>query len=110
MPSFYEDVFAVVKKIPKGKVTTYGLVALYLGKPRASRAVGYALNSLKKDQLQEVPWQRVINSKREITFKGDVMRATLQKKLLEREGIEFGVDGKVDFERYLWNGKKQKSR
>ena len=100
--NFYDKVYALVKKIPKGKITTYGRIANLLGKPRAARAVGYALNSLKKFEINEIPWQRVINSKGEISFKGDVYRANLQRKLLEQEGIIFNIVGQVDFKKFGW--------
>ncbi len=92
----------MVKKIPKGKVSTYGRVAILLGKPRGARAVGYALSSLKKHELREIPWQRVINSQGKISFKGDVFRANLQRKLLEKEGIHFNTDGQIDLKKYGW--------
>ncbi|TGN19416.1 MGMT family protein [Leptospira idonii] len=100
---FYSDVYAVVRKIPKGKVTTYGTIAVILGKPRAARAVGYALNALKKGQEQTVPWQRVINAKGQISFKGDVIRASFQKKILKKEGIKFLPDEEtIDLKKYGW--------
>ncbi|XDD43254.1 MGMT family protein [Leptospira sp. WS60.C2] len=102
-PNFYESVYAVVKKIPKGKVTTYGHIALLLGNPRAARAVGYALNSLKKDRESKIPWQRVINRQGRISFKGDTFRAELQKKILHTEGVFFDLgDDQLDFGKYGW--------
>jgi methylated-DNA-protein-cysteine methyltransferase-like protein len=101
-PSFYKRVFKLVQEIPKGKVSSYGTIANLLGSPRAARAVGYALNSLKKDELQKVPWQRVINSQGKISFKGDPLRANLQRKLLEIEGIVFHSDGQIDFKIFGW--------
>lgn len=101
--NFYESVYAVVKKIPKGKVTTYGHIALLLGNPRAARAVGYALNSLKKDRESKIPWQRVINRQGRISFKGDSFRADLQKKILQTEGVFFDLDNdQLDFGKYGW--------
>jgi methylated-DNA-protein-cysteine methyltransferase-like protein len=100
--SFYDEVYSVVKKIPKGKVSSYGKVAVILGKPRAARAVGYALNSLPKDKLGEVPWQRVINAQGKISFKGDTFRANLQRKLLEEEGITFSKEESVDWNLFGW--------
>ncbi len=100
--SFYTKVYEIVKKIPSGKVTSYGRVAIILGNPRSARAVGYALNALKKDNTQEIPWQRVINSKGFISFKGDTFRANLQRKLLEKEGIVFHSDARIDFKIFGW--------
>ena len=102
MISFYEKVYIEVGKIPKGRVTTYGSIALIMGKPGAARAVGYALNCLKKDHLQKVPWQRVINAKGTISLGADPYRANLQRKLLESEGIVFQSDGRIDFKIFGW--------
>lgn len=100
--TFYEKVYSFVKKIPHGKVTSYGKIAVLLGHPRAARAVGYALNALPKDSLQTVPWQRVINSKGMVSFKGDAIRANLQRKILEGEGIVFDSEGRVNFLTFGW--------
>lgn len=100
--NFYDLVYKIVKKVPKGKVTSYGRIAVLIGKPRAARAVGYALNALKKGQEQKVPWQRVINSMGKISHKGDTPRAILQKKLLESEGIKFSREEVVDWKRFGW--------
>jgi methylated-DNA-protein-cysteine methyltransferase-like protein len=101
--SFYTQVYEIVKKIPKGKVTTYGTIALLLGNPKAARAVGYALNALDKHrEAQSIPWQRVINAQGQISFKGDTIRASLQKRLLLKEGIEFNDLDSIDFKKYGW--------
>ncbi|TGK11012.1 MGMT family protein [Leptospira stimsonii] len=100
--SFFKEVYKLVKKVPKGKVTSYGRIAALLGKPRASRAVGYALNALSKTQEQKVPWQRVINSQGKISIRGDTGRSILQKKMLEDEGVKFSVSETVDFHLYGW--------
>ncbi|MCW7494032.1 MGMT family protein [Leptospira sp. 2 VSF19] len=101
--NFYESVYAIVKKIPKGKVTTYGHIALLLGNPRAARAVGYALNALKKEVEQKIPWQRVINAQGQISFRGDTFRATLQKKILQSEGVVFDLnEDRLNFDKYGW--------
>ncbi|MCX7998892.1 MAG: MGMT family protein [Leptospiraceae bacterium] len=100
-PNFYQEVYKIVSQIPKGKVTTYGNIALLLGIPRGARAVGFALNALKKTETK-IPWQRVINSQGKISFKGDVFRATLQRELLEKEGIQFDKEDKIDLLKYGW--------
>lgn len=100
---FYQAVYATVSKIPKGKVTTYGHIALLLGKPRAARAVGYALSALPKNLETKIPWQRVINAQGRISFKGDSIRAQLQKKILLSERVSFEESSdRVDFGRYGW--------
>ena len=100
--NFYEKVYTIVKKIPKGKVTNYGTIALLLNQPRAARAVGYALNALQKNEATDVPWQRVINSQGKISFKGDTLRANLQKKILIKEGIVFDSTDSIDLKKYGW--------
>jgi methylated-DNA-protein-cysteine methyltransferase related protein len=96
-PGFRAKVYAAVKKVPRGRVTTYGDVAGALGSRRVARQVGFALAALDD---KSVPWQRVINSQGKISFRGDVARGTEQQQLLEREGIRFDDDGRViDFEK-----------
>ena len=102
-PNFYNEVYRVVRKIPKGKVTTYGTIAILLGRPRAARAVGYALNAIKKnDGSHSIPWQRVINAKGQISHRGDSPRAILQRKILVAEGIVFDKLESVDLKKYGW--------
>lgn len=96
---FRQKVYAVVKKVPKGKVTTYGDVAGALGSRRIARQVGFALAALDDDS-DSVPWQRVINASGRISLRGDAVRGTAQQRALEREGIRFDDSGRViDFEK-----------
>lgn len=89
--NFYEQVYAVLRRIPVGKVTSYGRVAQMLGRPNAARAVGYALSALKDQQQEEVygdiPWHRVVNSKGRISIKNREFTARQQAKLLRAEGV-----------------------
>lgn len=101
-PSFYDAVYDLVREIPRGRVSTYGRIASALGSPRASRAVGYALFNLPPGS--DVPWQRVINAQGLISSRGQIDRAELQQRLLEREGIAFDADGRVDLKRFAWIG------
>lgn len=103
MKNFYEQVYAVVKRVPKGKVTSYGRVASMLGRPNAARAVGYALSALK-DQEHDVPWQRVINSQGRISIVNREHSGNEQARLLREEGVEVSEDLRVDFAVYLWEG------
>lgn len=97
--SFSQKVKDIIKKIPKGKVATYGQIATYSGNPRASRQVAWILHSSsKKDNL---PWHRVINSKGLISLPHNG-GYEIQKELLKKEGIVFGRNDKIDFNRYLW--------
>jgi len=97
--SFSQRVKKIIQKIPKGKVATYGQVAVYAGHPRAARQVVWILNSSsRKDKL---PWHRVINRKGSISLKPGY-GYEIQKGLLRKEGVKFGKDDKIDFDLYLW--------
>ena len=117
----YQKVYNLVKKIPKGKISTYGQIGQMLG--LNPRVVGWALNRLakvnrdscivvRKNPLHDsrttihdprVPWQRIINSKGGISTNRLMnIPLGLQKKLLEREGIRFNKEGKTDLRKYLW--------
>lgn len=99
--SFNEAVYKFVARCPRGKVISYGGVAAKLGKPRAARAVGAALRELPDGS--KVPWWRVINSRGEISIRG-IQHDVLQKELLQKEGVKFDKAGRVDWERFGWNG------
>jgi methylated-DNA-protein-cysteine methyltransferase-like protein len=99
-PTFYERVYAFVREVPRGRVVTYGQVAVLLGAPAAARAVGYALASLS--DADGVPWWRVINRSGGISLKGRGAQADLQRALLEREGVVFDAAGRCDLGRYRW--------
>jgi len=98
---FFKKVHNIVAMIPPGAVMTYGQIAIMVGCPRASRAVGYALRAMPADT--ELPWHRVVNSKGEIslrkTLKGDDDRY-LQRVLLESEGVVFRESGRIDLKKY----------
>ncbi len=98
----YERIYAVTRQIPRGKVSTYGQVAAIVGRSCSAREAGYAMAALRSDD-QSVPWQRVINSQGEISLRpGEGAEA--QRKLLEAEGVQFDAKGRVDFERFGWDG------
>ena len=89
----------IIKKIPRGKVATYGQIAMMAGDPHAARQVVRILHS--SSRKEEPPWHRVINSKGRISLQPGFGYET-QKELLVKEGIEFDDDDTVDFERFLW--------
>lgn len=98
--SFFEDVYEVVRKIPKGKVATYGQIAKILGQPRRAKIVGWALH--KNPYFGEVPCHRVVNRNGEISS-GFVFGGPMeQRKMLEDEGIIFEEDGKINLNKYSW--------
>ncbi len=105
-PHFYRQVYAVVRRIPRGRVTSYGRVARMLGRPNAARAVGYALAALanKRETDPPVPWYRVINHAGRISTPDMDGGASQQMKLLRAEGVVVSDDLRVDLNVYLWEG------
>lgn len=101
MTSYYDDVYEVVRRIPRGKVSTYGRIAQMSAVPRGARGVGWALAGLGPDRAREVPWWRVINAAGRIS---NEFNATLQRELLEAEGVTFDERGYVDLDWFLWDG------
>jgi methylated-DNA-protein-cysteine methyltransferase-like protein len=101
MASYYDEVYAVVKRIPPGRVSTYGRIAQITAVPRGARGVGWALAGLGPQNAREVPWWRVINAAGRIS---NALNASLQRDLLEAEGVEFDARGCVDLDRFLWSG------
>jgi methylated-DNA-protein-cysteine methyltransferase-like protein len=98
---FRRLVYAMVRRIPRGRVATYGEIAEAIGRPRAARAVGHALASLPAPLARVVPWQRVVNAGGGISRR-DPESMALQRELLEREGIRFRRGGGVDLGRARW--------
>jgi methylated-DNA-protein-cysteine methyltransferase-like protein len=98
--TFYDDVYDLVRRVPRGRVTTYGHVAALCGKPRAARTVGWALHALPEDT--DVPWQRVINRSGGISISKIGLPPELQRALLRAEGVRFRKDGTVDLKKYGW--------
>ena len=92
-------IYESIKKIPKGKVTTYGDIARLCGLLNCSRIVGYALRSLPEDS--GIPWHRVVNSEGRISFPLNSSDYQMQRKLLEAEGIVFSKN-KIDLIKYDW--------
>ena len=96
---FHERVVKFIKSIPRGKIATYGQIADYAGNPRAAREVAYILHS--SSEKEDLPWQRVINSKGRISLRPG-HGYELQKRLLEDEGVIFDEEGRIDFNKFLW--------
>jgi methylated-DNA-protein-cysteine methyltransferase-like protein len=97
---FNELVYAIVRRIPSGKVLSYGRVAQLLGMPHGAREVGWAMGSLHDDS---VPWHRVVNAQGRVSIKGSPEGAALQRARLEAEGITFDGKGRLDMTRHLWD-------
>ncbi len=97
----YERYYDVVRRIPVGRVTTYGAVAHEAGLPGRARQVGYALAALPDGS--DVPWHRVVNARGEISERsGGRAFARIQRTLLEHEGVDFDAHGRIDLERHGW--------
>lgn len=105
MTTFNQRVFVMVRKIPKGRVATYGQIAALIGTPRAAQAVGWALHSLDAKPDQTVPWQRVINRLGFISTTCLEHTVDEQAWKLQREGVKVIKRDKmwwVDLQEYLW--------
>ena len=102
---FFQNVFAVVRLIPKGRVTNYGAIAKYLGSARSSRMVGWAMNAAHSQK--DVPAHRVVNRNGELTGKIHFATPFLMQELLEKEGIIVVKDKIKDFQKYYWDPMKE---
>jgi methylated-DNA-protein-cysteine methyltransferase related protein len=92
----------MVRRVPPGRIVSYGGVAALLGQPRAARGVGQALHALPEGS--NVPWWRVVNRNGEISIRGFPHAAKLQRRLLEAEGVRFDRHGRIDWKRFGWDG------
>lgn len=104
---FFEDVYAVVKLIPYGRVTSYGAIAKYLGAAGSSRLVGYAMNAAHI--LPDVPAHRVVNRNGLLTGKHHFATETRMQELLEHEGVRIEADQVVKFEQLFWDPMRELS-
>jgi len=101
MPGTYKHIYKVVKRIPRGRVATYGQIAELAGMPKQPRQIGYALSALEDDA--SVPWHRVINAKGQISQRSFISGCeSNQRKLLEAEGVVFDDQERVDLKQYRW--------
>lgn len=99
--SFFEKVYDITRKVPYGRVTTYGAIANHLGTPRSARMVGWALNN--SHQYSDIPAHRVVNRMGLLSGKHHFQGTNLMAQLLENEGIEIREDKIVDFPKYFWD-------
>ena len=102
---FFENVYAVVKLIPKGRVTSYGAIACYLGSKQSSRLVGWAMNASHK--LNGVPAHRVVNRKGILTGKHHFETSNRMQELLEKEGVNIKEDQIMNFNELFWDPIKE---
>mgnify|MGYP000894175921 FL=1 len=99
---FFDQVFQVVRRIPKGRVPSYGAIAKYLGAKSSSRVVGYAMNA-SHSQKKKVPAHRVVNRNGQLTGKHHFPTPFLMQELLEKENIKVVDDTIQDFNNYFWD-------
>jgi methylated-DNA-protein-cysteine methyltransferase-like protein len=99
-PGYREKVYELVRQIPRGKVMTYGQIAVILGEGYTPRTVGYVMHAANE---QNVPWQRVINSQGACSTGKMTMPVNLQQSMLEQEGVVFNEKSRCDLDKYLWN-------
>ena len=105
----HERILAVVRRIPRGRVATYGQVAALAGLPTHARLVGYALAALPA--ATTVPWHRVINARGEISLRRGGADATVEQELrLAREGVQVVGIGRIDLARYRWTPRRREEK
>jgi methylated-DNA-protein-cysteine methyltransferase related protein len=98
----FERIIAVVRRVPRGRIASYGQIAQLAGAGCHARLVGYALASLPEGS--KVPWQRIVNHAGRISLPGP--SGELQRLLLEAEGVRFDSKGKIDLARHGWRGQR----
>ena len=98
--SAYTRIWAVVRRIPAGRVASYGQVARLAGLPGRARQVGYAMHALPAGSF--VPWHRVVNAAGRVSRRRIPGPELAQRMLLEREGVRFGPGGKISLDRFGW--------
>lgn len=101
--NFFENVYEVARQIPKGRVTSYGAIAAYLGVKSSARMVGWAMNSCHK---AGIPAHRVVNRMGMLSGKAHFGGNRMQK-LLEKEGIKVENDCIIDFQKHFWDPEKE---
>ena len=106
VPDSWHAIYKVVKQIPRGRVASYGQVALLAGLPGAARLAGRALFHGPPELVEKIPWQRVVNAAGKISYSEARMGSDhRQRELLEQEGVEFSPAGVIRMSVYGWDGK-----
>jgi methylated-DNA-protein-cysteine methyltransferase related protein len=100
MESLYSRITKVVCRIPKGRVATYGQIARLAGMPGHGRLVGYALHRLPEGS--PAPWHRVVNRLGRISLPPEPFEGSLQRRLLESEGVHFDAEDAIPLKRFQW--------
>ncbi|HEX3083218.1 MAG TPA: MGMT family protein [Pyrinomonadaceae bacterium] len=103
---YRERVYKIVRRIPRGRVMTYGQIAYMLGEGYTPRTVGFVMHGANES---DTPWHRVINSQGKCSTGRIVLPADKQQRMLEREGVKFDHAGRCDLEQFLWKPKRNTS-
>jgi methylated-DNA-protein-cysteine methyltransferase-like protein len=103
--SFFEDVWDVVRQVPKGRVTSYGAIANYLGTKMSARMVGWAMNAAHGDAT--IPAQRVVNRNGMLSGKAHFGEPDRMQMMLEKDGVEVAEDRVKYFDRLFWDPAKE---
>ena len=99
--SFFQKVYLIVRRIPFGKVTTYGAIALMAGRPQSARYVGFAMRCAPTG----LPCHRVVNKSGELALQDVFGSQALQRDLLASEGVTFLSDGRINMKAHFWDGR-----
>ena len=102
----YQRIYAIVRRIPRGRIATYGQVAELAGLGGHARQVGYALHSL--DAGDGIPWHRVLNAQGRVSPRSEPGGDRVQRALLEREGVRFDASGRTDLARFAWRPRSRR--
>src|SRR5712664_545510 len=102
-PKYRERVYKIVRRIPRGRVMTYGQIAYMLGEGYTPRTVGFVMHGAD----DKTPWHRVINSQGRTSTTRVVLPADKQQRMLEREGVKFNKTGRCDLETFIWNPRRK---
>jgi methylated-DNA-protein-cysteine methyltransferase-like protein len=105
--STYQRIYSVVRRVPRGRVATYGQIATLAGFPGHARQVGYALHALAPSTA--VPWQRIVNAAGGISPRA-TSGGISQRLLLEREGVVFDARGRIALERFGWRPRRVRAK
>ena len=101
-PKYRERVYSIVRRIPPGRVMTYGQIAELLGEGYTPRTVGFVMHGSD----DKTPWHRVINSQGRCSTMRIALPSDKQQRMLEHEGVKFDQSGRCDLERYLWKARR----
>ena len=102
----YQRIYAIVRRIPRGRIATYGQVAQLAGLGGHARQVGYALHALTAGD--SLPWHRVLNAQGRVSARAEPGGDRVQRTLLEREGVRFDAAGRADLARFGWRPRRRR--